>query len=190
MEKEIGKKIKELRIAKNMTLKDLSNKTGLSIGYLSQLERGLTSTAISSLQSISKALGLHLTYFFPLPKENTKRIIRSFEQKVFQVQNSNSIFHSLANDVEGKNLSPMLVTILPSASDEDITPFSHEGEEFLYILEGILTVIIDNEKHVLYPGDSMHINSRTPHYWGNLTNKVVKFLTVNTPKLYDIHSEK
>ncbi|MCT4563398.1 MAG: XRE family transcriptional regulator [Maledivibacter sp.] len=187
MEKEIGKKIKELRISKDLTLKDLSEQTELSIGYLSQLERGLTSPAISSLQSIAQVLGIHLSYFFALPKENNTRIIRSFEQKIFQVQNSKSIFHSLSNDVEGKNLSPMLVTILPSESDEDITSFSHEGEEFLYVLEGILTVLIDNKKHLLYPGDSMHIQSKTPHNWGNSTNKTVKFLTVNTPKLFEIH---
>lgn len=69
MEKEIGKKIKELRISKDLTLKDLSEQTELSIGYLSQLERGLTSPAISSLQSIAQVLGIHLSYFLHYPRK-------------------------------------------------------------------------------------------------------------------------
>ncbi|MGF7060377.1 helix-turn-helix domain-containing protein [Brassicibacter mesophilus] len=180
MEKELGNKIKELRTSQNLTLKDLSEKTNLSIGYISQLERGLTSVAISTLGNIAEALGVELSYFFSAAKVNNKRIIRSYEQEVTLVENGRFIHHDLANNIECKDFTPVLKTILPTYTDEVITPYTHNGEEFIYVLEGILTIFIENERHDIYPGDSIHINSNTPHNWCNYTNKIVKILSVNS----------
>ncbi len=69
---DIGKKIKKLRTNKKLTLKELSEKTNLSIGFLSQLERGLTTVAIDSLTKIAKELDVSLTYFFQAPKKIKK----------------------------------------------------------------------------------------------------------------------
>lgn len=183
MTEDIGKKIKELRSSKNLTLKDLSAKTNLSIGFLSQLERGLTTIAIDSLNNIAKALGTNLSYFLEDLKCNKKTIIRSYEKEVFQVYNNQFIHYHLTNDLESKNLLPRLIEILPTNSKEKVTSYQHEGEEFIYVLEGILTLFMDNEQHELYPGDSAHYNSNVPHNWGNYTNKTVKILAVNTPSV-------
>lgn len=186
MEKDLGIKIKELRTSQKLTLKELSEKTNLSIGYISQLERGLTSVAISSLKSISEALGVDLSYFFLSFKQSNKRILRSYEQEVSLIENSRFIYYNLANDKECNDFTPVLITVLPNQVKEDVTPYSHPGEEFIYVLEGVLTVFIDNEKHDLYPGDSVHISSTTPHNWCNHTSKVVKILSINSPKVTDI----
>lgn len=178
---DIGGKIKELRVSKNLTLKELSEKVQLSIGFLSQLERGLTNVAVDSLEKIAEALEVDLSYFFSIPKSNNKSILRSYEQEIFQVVNSQFINYHLTNDLENKVMVPRLVQILPSNTEEDVTNYNHEGEEFVYVLEGILTLYLDNEKYELYPGDSIHINSTTPHNWANYTNKLVKLLAVNTP---------
>ncbi|NPV43231.1 MAG: helix-turn-helix transcriptional regulator [Firmicutes bacterium] len=186
MEENIGKKIKELRASKKITLKDLSEKTGLSIAFLSQLERGLTSAAIMSLKNIAKALEVDISFFFKPPFENNKRIIRGYEQEIFHIENSKYIYYNLANDAECKSLTPFLVTIYPEQGKDKVIPYSHEGEEFIYVLEGILTIYLENEKYDLYPGDSLHIDSSVPHNWANFTNKIVKILSVNTPKIFEI----
>ncbi|MTI55942.1 helix-turn-helix domain-containing protein [Geosporobacter ferrireducens] len=186
MEENIGQKIKELRVSKKITLKDLSKKTGLSIAFLSQLERGLTSAAIMSLKNIAEALEVDISYFFAPPFENSKRVIRSYEQEIFHIENSKFIYYNLANDAEGKALTPFLVTIYPERGQDQVIPYAHEGEEFIYVLEGILTLYLENEKYDLYPGDSLHIDSSVPHNWANFTNKVVKILSVNTPKIFEI----
>lgn len=184
MTEDVGKKIKELRVNKNLTLKDLSAETNLSIGFLSQLERGLTTVAIDSLSNIAKALEVNLSYFLENKKNNKKIIIRSYEKEVFQVDNNQFIHYHLTNDIENKNLLPRLIEILPTKCEEDINSYQHEGEEFVYVLEGILTLIINGEQQELFPGDSAHYSSSIVHNWANYTTRTVKILTVHTPNMF------
>jgi transcriptional regulator with XRE-family HTH domain len=95
MNKDIGKKVKELRLHKKMTLKDLSELTTLSTGFLSQLERGLTNIATDSLQKIAQILGVDLSYFFANSVRNRHCVLRSYEKEVFQVVNSKFIHYSV-----------------------------------------------------------------------------------------------
>ncbi|WP_332843272.1 helix-turn-helix domain-containing protein [Paraclostridium sp. AKS73] len=81
MNEHIGAKIKSLRTQRKMTLKDLSEKTNLSIGFLSQLERGLTSIATDTLGSIADVFEVELSYFFLKPRTKKRPIIRSYEKK-------------------------------------------------------------------------------------------------------------
>jgi len=182
---DIGSKVKELRNSRKMTLKDLSEQTNLSIGFLSQMERGLTAVATDSLSKIAAALGVDLSYFFSNPRRAKKCILRSYEKEVFQVQDSGFIIYHLTNEVGNKEMLPRLIELLPNNSDESLDVYPHEGEEFIYVLEGILTLVIDNENYELFPGDSAHYNSTIPHNWGNYTNKMVKFIEVNMPAYFD-----
>lgn len=185
MNKELGKKIKKIRTSKGMTLKDLSEKTNLSIGFLSLVERGLASTGIMSLQNIAQAFGVDLGYFFsPMKGNQKKRIVRSYEHDAFRIENSKYVYFSLAGDMEDKRIDPMLVVLLPGESREEVAPFCHEGEEFVYVLEGILTFFMEDKEYELYPGDSFHIQSSTPHNWANFTNRLTKILYIVTPKIF------
>ncbi|NMM61809.1 cupin domain-containing protein [Clostridium sp. P21] len=190
MIEDVGKKIKELRTNKNLTLKELSVKTNLSIGFLSQLERGLTAVAIDSLNNIAKALDVNLSYFINEANHNKKIILRSYEKEVFQVENNQFIHYHLTNDIENKNLLPRLIEILPTSSKESLTSYQHEGEEFVYVLEGILTLFINNEQQELFPGDSAHYDSNLVHNWANYTSKIVKLLTVHTPNMFKKETEE
>jgi transcriptional regulator with XRE-family HTH domain len=181
MQKEIGQKINSLRVAKGYTLKDLSEKSNLSIGFLSQAENGLTSLAITSLKKIAEALDKDLNYFFDPPRSNRNMIIRSYEQEVFRIADSRFIHYNLASDIPDRRFVPMVVSILPNKSAEEVIPFTHEGEEFIYVLEGVCTIYINDSKYELYPGDSAHIPSTLPHNWANFTNKMVKILSVHSP---------
>ncbi|WP_028306619.1 helix-turn-helix domain-containing protein [Desulfitibacter alkalitolerans] len=183
MEKSIGQKIKDLRIAKELTLKDLSEKTNLSISFLSLVERGLTSIAISSLQVVAEALGVEITYFFDPPQSSKRNVVRSYEQEVLHVDN-NLIYYSLDGDIEDKVLENLIIVLLPRQSVEDKNLLTHKGEEFVYVLEGIVTVFIDQQEHQLYPGDSYHIKSSVPHNVANFTNKTAKILCISTPSIF------
>lgn len=186
MNKDIGKKVKELRSQKKLTLKDVSELTSLSTGFLSQLERGLTNIATDSLQKIAQVLGVELTYFFASPNKNESYILRSYEKEVFQVVNSRFIHYHLTNGAPDKALLPRLVELLPINSKEDISQYAHEGEEFIYVLEGILTLFINNEQIEVFPGDSAHYNSSIVHNWANYTNKMVRILVVSSPNPFKI----
>lgn len=185
MTSDIGSKIKQLRGMKKLTLKDLSEKTDLSIGFLSQVERGVTSVAIASLENIAKALEVDLSYFFTLPKKNHKRVLRSFDHEVFTIQNSQFIEYHLTQNPEDKSFLPRLQVVLPSKEEPEISLYQHEGEEFIYVLEGVITVVLNNETYDLFPGDSMHFDSKSPHNWTNYTNKTAKLLVVNSPNKFN-----
>lgn len=179
---EIGRKIKELRKAKSMTLKQLGVVSGFSISFLSQLERGQTSITINSLKNIATALDVELVKFFHITEKHDSVIFRSYELKGFRLNHSDFIYYSLANDTIDRVIDPILVEILP-AEKKNIRPLAHSGEEFVYVLEGTLTVFMDDNEYTLYPGDSLHMLSTLPHEWINKTNKPVKIISVNTPSV-------
>lgn len=186
---EIGSKIKKLRAEKNLTLKELSQLTNLSVGFLSQLERGLTTVAIDSLDSISKALGVDINYFFTMTKEQTNVVQKSYEREVVLMDKDNFIQFYLSHNLGDKVMLPRLIEVYPKKADETVIPYTHEGEEFIYILEGILTYYYDGERYELYPNDSVHIQSTSSHNWENNTNKIVRLLMVNTPNRFQEQRE-
>lgn len=183
MQDEIGEKINKLRTSKGLTLKDLSEKTNLSISFLSQAERGLTSIAIMSLKKIAAGLNTDLTYFFEPPKNNKNIIVRGYQQEVFRISDSGFIYFNLGSEIPNKQFDSMLVTILPSKGVEEVIPYPHDGEEFIYVLEGICTIFINDSTYDLYPGDSANFQSTSPHNWANLTNKIVKIIAISSPTI-------
>ncbi|MEK5230776.1 XRE family transcriptional regulator [Lysinibacillus sp. FSL K6-0232] len=180
MDRDIGILIKSLRKSKKMTLKEVSEKTDLSISFLSQVERSLCSITLQSLRKISEALGVSPSYFFPDTIEMDKNMIRRGGAK--QAEHSSSFIYSdLSGNVTNPLFVPILVTLLPG--DKKETPFSHEGQEFIYVLEGMLTVILNDTEYDLSPGDSIHMESNVPHNWFNKTKHPTQFIFVSSTPL-------
>lgn len=185
----LGKKIKKLRLQQGLTLKQLSEKTELSVGFLSQLERGLSTIAIDSLIKISNIFNKNISFFFQKSsyiKQANNIIVRGYEQPSEIVIDNRFIFKTLSSNLKNKTMLPRLVQIQPMKNKENIKTYGHSGEEFIYILEGILTLNLEKENIYLYPGDTAHYNSKILHNWSNETNNIVKFLAVSLPnQFYD-----
>lgn len=180
----IGSLIKELRKKKEMTLKDLSSASNLSVGFLSQLERGMTSIAIDSLEIIAHSLDVELEFFFDFNKKRVEgnQIIRSYNRDAIAITDK-IIQHNLSSDTKSYNLYPRLIDIMPFTDNGsyNLQLYSHEGEEFIFVLEGVLTLNIEDEEFTLYPGDSTTFNSTKPHNWKNETNCITKIICVHNP---------
>jgi transcriptional regulator with XRE-family HTH domain len=187
MQKEIGQKIKALRSAKGLTLKEVSEQTDLSVGFLSMLENGRTTTALMTLKRIADALNENISTFFTGDnmQESTNRHVfnRSYNRKLRSL-NGEYIYYSLGNENKEFMMDPMLVELLPGQKEEDVIQFKHRGEEITYVLEGVLTFYLDGQEHVLYPGDSYHGFGDVPHNFVNLSNKIVKVLYIITPPIW------
>ncbi|MEH7236432.1 helix-turn-helix domain-containing protein [Bacillus sp. JJ1562] len=181
MDNGVGKKIRELRIQKGYTLKDVAEKTDLTSSFLSQLERSKTSVTLQSLSKISKALGVPQSYFFTQlhEKDESKQIIRHKKHQDVEIHGANFIYQSLAGDLPNQHFEPMLVILLPDEK-KNHKPSTHNGQEFIYVLEGSLTVMIEEAITRLEAGDSFHIDSTTPHTWYNTTPTIVKLLYVSS----------
>ena len=190
MNQSIGQQIKELRLQNNLTLKDVSQATHLSIGFLSQLERGLTDVATDSLSAIARSLGVEASYFFTAARPHHPHILRSYEKEVYQVDPGRFIHYHLTPRAANLALLPRLIEILPLDSEEPIAPYPHAGEEFVHVLEGTLTLFLDDERQELFPGDSAHYPSTIPHNWANYTSKMVRLLVVSQPNAADTTAAK
>lgn len=157
----IGAKVKELRIGRNLTQEELADRTELSKGFISQLERDLTSPSIATLMDILQALGTDLKDFFNEDDE---------EQVVF---GDNDYFEKV--DEEDKNITewiipnaqknimePIRVTLQPGGSTYPDNP--HEGEEFGYVLSGIITIHLGKKTWKVKKGESFYFTPRSTHY--------------------------
>ena len=179
---EIGARIKSKRLKLGMTLKDLSQATELSVGFLSQFERGMSSIAIDSLEKVAEVLSIPLSSFFSNIDESTStdQVMRYYEMRPDHV-NPRIFQYVLSPNVHNYCLLPRIFMLMPMNENRKIELYTHKGDEFLYVIEGVVTLYVDSDKHVLYPGDSTLIHSQQPHNWINLTNNVARILTVNCP---------
>jgi transcriptional regulator with XRE-family HTH domain len=182
MDLDIGKRIKAIRLKKKMTLKQVAEKTELSISFLSQVERSQSSITLTSLKKVAEALGVSAAHLFPPDDIQKASIIRQGSRKQLQFHQSSFIYTNLSGDLSNPIFEPILATLLPG--EKKASPLSHQGQEFGYVLEGVLTILLEHEQYELYPGDSIHIDSTTPHNWINLTNNPVKVLWVISPPVF------
>ena len=179
----IGAKIKALRTEQKYTLKALSDLTGFSVGFLSQIERGISSVAVDSLAKIAKCLEVPLSTFFDTqPPDRQDPVVHSFS--THQTMVSPQIIQSvLSHDTQAFDFLPRRFLLMPFSDPDTLAPemYTHAGEEFVYVLTGIVTLWLENTKYTLYPGDSIQIHSNQPHNWANNTNKVAELLSINYP---------
>jgi len=178
----IGQRIKNMRKAKNLTLKQLSEMTELSSGFLSQFERGMTNIAIDSLNRIAVALGVTLDSL--LKVKNTEvdgiEVIRSYERESTQIS-PQIIQYMLNAHPEKLSFLPRIFRLLPLHQKQTIELYAHEGQEFIYVLEGAITLYIEDNATILYPGDSVQFDSTSRHNWANLSPLPAIILTVSSP---------
>lgn len=178
---EISDKIRSLRKKNNLTLKELSEKTGLSISFLSQVENGTSSLAITSLKKIADALNVQINTFFS-NCQNHNFLTKSEDQFKFKLEGSNTEYILLSGEFAERSLEALIVYIQPEETHGH--QFTHPGEEFVYVLEGVLIVNIDNKEYFVKAGDSIHYPSKSPHYWINPSKEQAKIITILTPVIF------
>lgn len=176
----IGDRLRALRNSRNMTLKQLSEKTSLTDSFLSQVEHSKSSITIESLMKISEAFDVSPSFFFSEDKkeEEARFVINKKDSFGEEKHESDFIYKDLAGKFDEQIFLPILVTLKPRK--KGVRPLSHSGQEFIYVLDGILTVIFDEDEISLEVGESIHMDSTIPHNWINNTDKEVKFLYISS----------
>ena len=164
----VGEKIKILREQKGLLLKDVADRTGFSTALISQMENHLVSPSLGTLIKLAKALDVKVGDFFGESHEDPYTIVRKDEQKtVSRFASKEGVkygysYGSLGFDLKNRHMEPFIVTLEPATIKTSKTS-THEGEEFIYVLEGEMEVILGNHRDVLYPGDSIYYDSNIPH---------------------------
>jgi DNA-binding transcriptional MerR regulator/quercetin dioxygenase-like cupin family protein len=175
----IARRLAQLRHEQGMTLADVARQTGVSISFLSSLERGYSSASIATLQKLARLYKTNVLSFFA-DEDNPRRLVRSRDRRVLK-PNSGVEMELLASG--NKIMEPHLFRIAPGAGSGG--SYDHDGEEFIYVLQGKLEVWLDEvERYVLGAGDSLYFESTHAHRWQSLSDKETLLLWVNTPATF------
>lgn len=160
-----GERVREIRKQKQYTLQDMAEKTGLSIGLLSQIERGIVDPTVGTFWKICSALNIPIHHFFQGIEEEHV-VVRKDQRRLMELSDSRVRYHILNPNRVGK-IEYLLVEIQPGEMAEtDLV--RHQGEECGYIIQGELKVILDQQEITLYEGDSICFPSTTPHRYVNV----------------------
>lgn len=175
---QIGARIKACRTQKGLTLKQLSERVDLSVGFLSQAERGLAAISLNSLYRLATEFDVDVSFFFSLEEGKKKDafVVRGYERSCLRVT-PEFICYSLCPDTRHSAIFTEIYELRPGAGKEGQV-FQNRQEEFLYVIEGTLNAWVGDCAYVLYPGDSMWIPSNYKHRWRNETPHIVKILSV------------
>ncbi|AIK40587.1 DNA-binding protein [Bacillus pseudomycoides] len=173
----IGKKVKELREYKELSMRELAKMAEITPSMLSQIERGLANPSIQTLKLLAKALEVP-TFSFLIEDTNTDDlVIRANARKKMIVGNLS--YELLSPDLTGA-LAVSLMTLPPnSVSSEKL--LEHKGEEIAHVLEGQIILYLQQDIYTLYPGDSVKIPSYMKHKWENLFDQDAVILFAVTP---------
>jgi transcriptional regulator with XRE-family HTH domain len=182
-EVRVGEKIKELREKKGFSLKEMADLTGFSTALLSQMENHLVSPSLGTIIKLAGALGVRVGDFLGESQGEPFSIVRRDERKkVSRFASKDGVkygysYESLGYDKKDRHMEPFIVTLEPATVKPSKTSV-HEGEEFIFVLEGEMEVILGNHRDVLYPGDSIYYDSTIPHRVQCHQDKITKILAV------------
>ncbi|MBQ9327024.1 MAG: helix-turn-helix transcriptional regulator [Solobacterium sp.] len=178
---DIGKRIRQLRIQNDLTLEELASRTELTKGFLSQLERNLSSPSIQTLEDITEALGTTMAKFFA---EDTAEQIVFTPEDAFIDERDRHTVHWIVPNAQKNEMEPILVELEPGGKSEVIDP--HNGEEFGYVLSGKVTLFRDGTKKgvVVRKGENFYISGKYAHWLENNGTHSASVLWISTPPIF------
>lgn len=176
--KDIATRITQLRQQKNYTMAKLADITGITRSMISQVEKGEALPSLQTLSRIAEALGITLSSFFDMDSSVNREndiIVRAGTNKRINMT-GNDVWYNILTPSRTTPMEFLLVEFPPG--EEEMTLFQHEGIEYFYVLEGELTITIDNVSYKISAGDSGSFDSSLPHYTRNESDKTAKFIIV------------
>ncbi len=178
---EVGERIKRFRLEKNMTLKDIQLKAGVSATHVSEIERGMTSPTVGALAKIAVALGTEASFFIQQDEFPRAVVVRRGDRRTMSFEGWGATYHSSSPGLPKSRMSFLEVELEKGAGNLDVHS-RHEGEEFLLVTKGVLEIEIGDERRILKEGDSIHYKAHNPHSIRNIGDAVCKAIWVTTPR--------
>lgn len=166
---QVGKRIRDLREDAGLSLQELAERSGYSSALLSQFENHMVSPPLGALIKLSRALGIEVGDFFGEVADQNFVLIRSKEREtVSRVASKDGVslgytYEALGFGLKGHHMEPFVVTLEPVSIREKHLSV-HEGEEFIYVLDGRMKIRLGDHTDILHPGDSIYFKCTTPHH--------------------------
>ena len=179
----VGERVKNVRENRGLSLQDISLRTDIDVSTLAQIEAGTIAPPLGSVIKLAKALEMKMGYFISGEEDRAYTIVRHNDRKVVSRYDSQTgkyygyEYESLAPHKKDRHMEPFLVTLEPADTEEERS--THDGQEFIWVLQGKMEVRLGGEIHILEPGDAIYYDSTVPHLvkcHGTETTKILAVL--------------
>ena len=181
-EKEsLGDRIRKAREMHNLTVQELSNRTGIDADTLKRVEANKATPPLGELVKLGKALETRMSFFISPGADKRTTLVRADQRKEVSRHFGKSaarygyFYESLAPDKANRLMEPFMITLTPA---EEVEPSTHDGQEFLFVLEGKIMAKVGEQKEYLDPGDAIYYDSTEPHFVKCVGGKEAKLLAV------------
>ncbi|MBL7175197.1 MAG: helix-turn-helix transcriptional regulator [Desulfobacteraceae bacterium] len=179
---KVGERVRRVRESRGLSLQDISLRTDIDVSMLKQIEEGALAPPLGTIIKLAKALEMKIGYFISGEEDRAYTIVRRDDRKVVSRYDSKRAkyygyeYESLAPHKKDRHMEPFLVTLEPAETEEERS--AHDGQEFIFVLEGNMEVRLGEEIHILEPGDTIYYDSTVPHLVKCHGNKTTKILAV------------
>jgi transcriptional regulator with XRE-family HTH domain len=176
MSVDVASSLRQLREARNMSMRNLATKSGLSANALSMIERGKTSPSVSTLYKLADALGVSITAFFGSQTEKKQIVFLKSDERT-RMSFTRGVFEALGGEQFSGRVEPFMLT-LESGAASGPHSIVHSGHEFVFCLRGELEYFVEKQVFLLSPGDSLLFESKMQHRWKNHSKNVTNALII------------
>jgi Predicted transcriptional regulators len=182
--KIVGEKIRGLRESKSITIEELAKRSELAVEQIQRIENNIDIPSLAPLIKIARVLGVRLGTFLDDNDESGPAVCRkkeasdtiSFSNNATQSR-KHMTYHSLAKSKADRHMEPFIIEVSATA-DSNFVLSSHEGEEFIMVIEGTMEISYGKSKYILEEGDSIYYDSIVPHHVHAFEGKAAKILAV------------
>lgn len=182
----LGARIRRKRKELGKTLQQVADESRFSIGFLSRVERNDVSPSLSSLAIIANVLQSDMESFVSVPS-NAGSVILAEDRAGFSLPDGKAHYQQLSSDFPGKRINGVEVLLEPGFQTEAMV---HEGEELCVVLDGQLTLTLNNKTQVLTSGDSAHYSATIPHQWRNTHTTPCRVMWFGDLDIFAHHKEE
>lgn len=179
---QLGRKIRDLRLRRGMTVQQLAAASNLSKGFISQVENNRTSPSLATLQSLARALDTSMAYLV-VEEEQVPHVVRAAQRPRVQVGGNAGRVEVLSAQPK-RNLELILAELPPGLSSRDKKHY-HHGEECVFCIEGTVRLVCGDQTFVLETGDSCHYDGRMPHAVENCGEGTARIVIAMTPAAFE-----
>ena len=177
----LGARLRARRKAIGKTMQQVADEASLTIGFISQIERGISTPSLASLYNVAKALDASVDMFVSqAPARSHSVVTHAGQRPTFKVDGTSRYYEFLERGFADAKLNACLSHVPPGHASE----MSHEGEDFVYLVAGIMLYEVDGVAYELRAGDTLHFDSRKPHRGTNIGTETAIELWVGTMRLF------
>lgn len=178
----LGERLRARRKAIGKTMQQVADEASLTIGFISQIERGISTPSLASLYNVAKALDASVDMFVSqVPARSHPVVTHAGQRPTFKVDGTSRFYEFLERGFPDAKLNACLSHVPPGYASDMM---SHEGEDFVYLVAGTMLYEVDGAGYELRPGDTLHFDSRKPHRGTNIGDDTAIELWVGTMRLF------